>query len=946
MKKRFTVVSALLIFMFLASPATADQAEYDTSVLDCLSEEMAGHLIHSDDSTLVRYAKDLGYLRITRQCAKLMRRIPEISPDREPEKLIASLHYLKRLALMYQIAGSDGHLMRDCRYLERQPLSRFHEIMVLRRELTVVSRNTELTTEAKIELVQSQMEQFKSFGDEKGLVKAKYILAELYGAAGYKKIRFQLTRESVAGFESIDYPTLACQALGVLGVFYKKEGNIDSMIVCFERAKELAFQHRLPVHSARILSFYASHYIHTGRFAIAHDLINEAIDLCREFKGGFNEIRFILTAMRFYADLECWGVVESLYNRAIVLLELYKDADVDPAERDLYMNRTDCMLGRILMSRGETSEAMRVFKEARDAAAALPWTEEIAEFSLFWSKGLIENNEYDAALDIIHDGLRYIDEQLLDNYTNSFRILLAVTEYRRGELEKSLRALQLYNDRYQRSIYGWKERIEWVYYYAILGNIHFQRGEEDQALHALEDGLDYLVREASAMDASVHAYLWLNKCDPLRTLMHDLVSSDPTLGYGAELYWRDLYRMLGSAKRADGQTAESVSFDPQPQLVNAQAEIPIIEMFRDRYLTAQQCLTGRDAVHCLYLVHDDEIWRWTVSDTGIRRNILDCPAQKGSRLVLEARKRLADTDNRSDNTIEPDLADNLGLLARTLLPHEIINDDTARHFRLFLVTADGFLGSIPFEALDVGPEGTYTPLLSRTDIAYARYIVCRSAEDNTAPGLILANTHASKEFRNRYLFQPSLSEVSIEAETAAALDREALLLSGPAATKRRLMDIWEDAQYIYFASHIISDPEIPYLVHVPMAEDTTRIGVETTYLDVTDIRSADLGRCGLVVLSGCSSGVPYVEARTEGPSLGDAFLDAGAGAVIQTFWDVRDDTARDLMTSFVRQSNGTRLSKIRSLCETKRRAMLDPDGFRHPAVWASFAIELGRLPAD
>jgi CHAT domain-containing protein len=418
------------------------------------------------------------------------------------------------------------------------------------------------------------------------------------------------------------------------------------------------------------------------------------------------------------------------------------------------------------------------------------------------------------------------------------------------------------------------------------------------------------------------------------------------LGYGAELYWRDLYKMLGNERHADASPAGAVSPGRGRETIHDRAEDPIIEKFRNRYLDAQRSVAGHNAVHCLYLVRSEEIWRWTASAGAIRREILDCTASNARRSVAEIRKHLTTTDMNVNDTIAPDLADSCRLMARMLLPSEVLSRDAARAIPLFLVTADGFLGCVPFEAFDVGSGGTYEPLLARTDVAYARYINSRLMETNPAPGIIISNTRPSRELRSRYLFQPVLTEVTIESETAAALDPEALVLSGASATKANLTDMWEDASYLYFASHIISDPEIPYIVHIPMAEDTARIGIEATYLDVTAIRSADLERCGLVVLSGCSSGMPYVEARTEGPSLGDAFLDAGAGAVIQTFWDVRDDMARELMTSFVRLTDGAQISPINALCEARRQAMHGPAGIRHPVYWTSYAIELGGLPAD
>ena len=99
---------------------------------------------------------------------------------------------------------------------------------------------------------------------------------------------------------------------------------------------------------------------------------------------------------------------------------------------------------------------------------------------------------------------------------------------------------------------------------------------------------------------------------------------------------------------------------------------------------------------------------------------------------------------------------------------------------------------------------------------------------------------------------------------------------------------------------------------------------------------------GLVVLSGCSSGAPYLTARRAAACLGDAFLDAGAGAVVQTFWDVGDVQARELMTAFV-GALSQNPSKIRTLNNVRRAALMGPRGVRHPFSWAAFSIQLGRV---
>jgi len=104
------------------------------------------------------------------------------------------------------------------------------------------------------------------------------------------------------------------------------------------------------------------------------------------------------------------------------------------------------------------------------------------------------------------------------------------------------------------------------------------------------------------------------------------------------------------------------------------------------------------------------------------------------------------------------------------------------------------------------------------------------------------------------------------------------------------------------------------------------------------LRKADLSGCALVVLSGCSSGAPYSDLERWGPSLGDAFLDAGAHAVIQTFWPVEDLQSRRAMSRWAEAwaAGGT---PVQALCDI-RRARLERGGAAgDPHFWAAYAIE-------
>jgi CHAT domain-containing protein len=169
----------------------------------------------------------------------------------------------------------------------------------------------------------------------------------------------------------------------------------------------------------------------------------------------------------------------------------------------------------------------------------------------------------------------------------------------------------------------------------------------------------------------------------------------------------------------------------------------------------------------------------------------------------------------------------------------------------------------------------------------------------------------------------------------------ARLLMNSVATKRALTSFWEDVGFFVVSAHFVRDPETPYLTFLPLARDPEHSDPDAAYLDLTDVRRADLSGCALVVLSGCASGAPYSDTAVWGPGLGDAFLDAGAGSVIQTFWQVRDLQSRKLVTEWA-HAWATGKSPVEALCAVRRKVYAE-SGLTLPFSWAAYAIELGGL---
>jgi hypothetical protein len=308
----------------------------------------------------------------------------------------------------------------------------------------------------------------------------------------------------------------------------------------------------------------------------------------------------------------------------------------------------------------------------------------------------------------------------------------------------------------------------------------------------------------------------------------------------------------------------------------------------------------------LFSVIGEDVFRWQVDSSGIRRQRLDLPTVRLRNLVARALDRLVMPPNEDASEGIWDgtgpLADDLSVLARELIPGDLrrrwLTRQPFTRPEKLLIAADDALTRIPFEALDLDLGAGYLPLDEATVVSYLRYVAAPADERPAGPILILADPEAAPALQRRYPDLGALPGARHEAARVARVWTEAPILMGKAATKRALTSRWEQASRLYLATHVMRDPEAPYLSFLPLAPEGPEGQLEDSLLEARDILGADLHGCRLVVLSGCSSGSPYVAGSRVAPGLGDAFLDAGCRTTVQTFWRVSDEISMELMGAF------------------------------------------------
>lgn len=890
-----------------------------------LSDEAVHQLVASDDSTLAQWAQDVGMAALLEGFRELLDGFKHDSIKSYERSYAVLLPPMKRLAGVMESVFAYYRVTLKVSVLETLPMAVQHESGLLLEKLGSTIHNISLEPDEKIEILLKIAHRYEEIGNLSGAAICKSEIARFYSNLGDDQAKIRYMRDAISDCCEAGNYYLACQQLGALGHAYHEIGQVDSMKICYEKGLDLAKLHHLWRQLARLTRFYAAFYKQEGHLSVVHDLYDEAREIYQDYNLGYSEFYLIETEVSFYADLGAWDVVERLLQRVRVLVPEPSSKMDNLAEiRKLTQLQ---MEARYLMAIGKVNAAEDIYERIRIPVKNLTTARLYYPQMLYqWAQGLIKNQQADRAIPLIQEGIKRSESDNLPELHAPFALIHALVLFELGDIKGAKRALDQFDNK-ARSGYN-DLRQEHVDADVLRVEIALVEGNKIGAVSEMERALTRLVEVTSELDAGVHGYLWLSRCETMRQLLHDLVADDPELGYGAEFLWKSMYRTLGARSRA------AAIIDPEGE--------HLFDRLRGYAQAARACMANYGAVHCAYLARQGEVWRWTSSPTGIRREVLKSPADDLRRLVSKTVKEMS--SDPGDRTAVPsrELVDDLRELAIILLPPEVLNNNGTRSNRPFFVSTDGFLCHLPFETLDIHTGEGYRPLLANFDVAYVRHAVGSPPGRTMGAGVILANDQVTERQRLRYS-TPDLRGVLHEGKAAEAMNPGATFLHGARATKDNLTNSWEDAAFIYMAAHVIRDPQIPYLILFPLAVSGRNPDAGAAYLDVGDIRAADLSQCRLVVLSGCSTGAANVSTATSAPGFCDAFLDAGAGIVVYTNWDVLDEEAKKIMSSFIREWGELDFSMIKSLCNTKRAAMNGPNGIRHPFIWAAYSVKIGRL---
>jgi CHAT domain-containing protein len=286
------------------------------------------------------------------------------------------------------------------------------------------------------------------------------------------------------------------------------------------------------------------------------------------------------------------------------------------------------------------------------------------------------------------------------------------------------------------------------------------------------------------------------------------------------------------------------------------------------------------------------------------------------------------------------------------------------------IHAGGALGSLPFALLQAAGEGESQQWLidrfalvslsdltvhsqARTHQSAASSFLAVAAPLPFAPSS--AATHTSVREINQYYLRsginpaalgrlPSLDRSRAEAEAIADLfpPGSSRLLLGAAATEASVLAApMGDASILLFATHGLVSGEVegmaePALVLSPSAEagDAAHDGL----LTASEIAELDLA-ADWVILSACNSAAGATAGLPAFSGLAQAFRHAGAGTLLVSHWQVRDDVAAFLSVETLRAYRSG-MSKPQALRAAMLKLRQDDSiaGGQEPFAWAPFVL--------
>ena len=331
-----------------------------------------------------------------------------------------------------------------------------------------------------------------------------------------------------------------------------------------------------------------------------------------------------------------------------------------------------------------------------------------------------------------------------------------------------------------------------------------------------------------------------------------------------------------------------------------------------------------------YFVSPDRILAFAVTTDSVRPIQLPVDAE-----LLASRVRLA-RELLGNRTSAPGAANLvLGSLYASLIAPLQRTGALARANRL-IVVPHGTLAYLPFAALRNANTGKF--LVEDFAITYAPSAASFSAERATRA--VGASPNGAPVALAP--FPTELPATVAEAARAAKSSGAGVVLEASQASERALRRALETSPLVHIASHAELNVQNPMFSHVGLAAGTVRDREDDGRLEVHELLGMKI-RSQLVFLSGCETGVGAAWSTSfrrgeDFATLAQAFLYAGAGSVVATFWRIEDGAAAEFAGRFYDALRDR--SAVDALAEAQR-SMIRDRRFASPFAWAGYAVTGG-----
>lgn len=344
------------------------------------------------------------------------------------------------------------------------------------------------------------------------------------------------------------------------------------------------------------------------------------------------------------------------------------------------------------------------------------------------------------------------------------------------------------------------------------------------------------------------------------------------------------------------------------------------------YLEIQQRMPEQTQI-VQYAVLEDKILIWVISKTDFSLGEKVIPYDT---LNKEVRDYLSLVSRPSSNLNELRRAS--ASLYETLIAPiqaQLVKGKT------LCIIPDKILNHLPFETLFSSAPGRY--LVSDHAVLFSPsssvFVVnTEAAQKKQAPdGEKLLSIGNPSFDREAFSSLPDLPSSAAEAATISRYyDKPAaIVLTGAAAGKDRVIKSIADVDVLHFASHYVVDERSPLRSQFLLARPDS--------LFARDIYNMKLSRPRLAVLSACSTGVERYYNGEGMIGMARTFLAAGVPVVVASQWPVDTVPTMSLMTKFHEYRRVRKLPTVEALRLAQTEFINDSSQqYSHPFYWAPF----------